>query len=573
LVEVLEWYQDNQTVAEEEGEQFERVAELFQRYRKQNKREGRELKKGLFSKILSTGIQTDGVLWWYIWEFLGWRIPRKRLCEDHGPGCGCRSPFEYIGDMFFERVGDAIVFANRTGGKTLDTAILNHLDMVFKDGCEISSAGATRDQANKMYDYFTKFHRATPVKNLLYKDSTKSASYYGNESMLSVITGSVKGLNSPHPNKARIDEVELMPWETLQEAFSMTMSSDEIKSQLVLLSTRKYDTGTFQRLLDEADARGMAVYAWCVWEVAERCERKCKKDPVYGDCPLWNHCRGICHGADGFYKIRDIIQKFRSIDEDTFEAQWLNKRPSREVLVYGREWSDELVIDPIDQEANWIVVSAIDFGSSPGHPFVYSKHYADASELARVVSESQGYYDTDSLQSGVLNKALITFYLFYEYRSVGNTMADHAEKIRSSPGYMFEEIIFADPSAKQARIDLEELYNVPTLPADNSVEDGIDAVRQQLRAVDGKSHFFIFRGYEDWDNPELRSTEWEFGNYKYPRSVEGKVIRRQPLKVNDHGMDTVRYVIKSAPAFLIRFFIPVLDDVEQGGYWYTEQKG
>ncbi|MFH1623582.1 MAG: hypothetical protein ABID54_00310 [Pseudomonadota bacterium] len=561
---------ENQQQIDED--EFHNLITLWDAYKKNHKIEAEKIDYGLFVRLVDVGIHNEEVLWWYIWEYLGWKIPRKRLCGDHGPGHGCRSPFDYVADMFFERVGDCIVFANRTGGKTLNTAILNHLDMLFKEDCEIASAGATRDQADRMYAYFTKLHRTRELKALLRKDPTRSASTYGNESMLSVITGSVKGLNSPHPNKARIDEVELMDWEVLQESFSMTMSKEDITAQQVFLSTRKYDVGTFQRLLDESRENNTSVYAWCIWEVIERCDRKCKGDPKHGDCPLWKYCKGLAHNADGFYKVSDVVRKYETMSEDTFETQWLNKRPSREVQVYGKEYDEDFHrIERIGPSGDGLlIVSGIDFGSSPGHPFVYSKYRADVAALQRAVNDSHGAYDPEVLQGGILNMALITFYLFYEYRSAGDTMADHAEKIRRSPGYVEGELIFADPSAKQARIDLEQLYNIATLPADNAVEDGIDMMRLHLRREGGEAHYYIVKGYEDWDNPELKGTDWEFNNYKYPRSLEGKVVRRQPLKINDHGMDTARYVVKSAPPFLLQYLVPVLDEVEQEGYWFEK---
>ena len=251
----------------------------------------------------------------------------------------------------------------------------------------------------------------------------------------------------------------------------------------------------------------MKIYAWCIWEILERCTRKCKGDPKYGDCPLYGECKGRAHNCDGFYKIDDLVQKWYSMSAETFETEWLNKRPSQEVLVYGKDWKDELVIELegrtpreiAEAKGPNLVVSGIDFGSSPGHPFVYSKYFACIGELrAALEALSSDFYDIEELKQGILGQALVTFYLFYEYRSSGATMRDHADKIRESPEYRENEIIFADPSAKQARIDLETLYGIPTYPADNAVEDGIDMLRLYLRQMDyggeSKSHFFIIKG-------------------------------------------------------------------------------
>jgi hypothetical protein len=535
------------------------------------------IRETLFNIFANDNLQNDEVLWFYIWEFLGFKIPRKKICDDHGPGCGSVAPFHYIADMFFDRAEDVIVFANRTGGKTLNTAILNHLDMAFKNDCEIASAGSTLDQADRLYSYFVKFHKDSLIKNLLVKDPIKKGSYYLNESMLEVITGSVKGLNSPHPSKVRIDEVELMDWDTLQEAFSMSMTKNNILSQNVYLSTRKYDLGTFQRLLDEAPERDMKIYAWCIWEALEKCTRQCVGDVEFGDCVMWDVCKGVAHECDGFYTIKDAIRKYRSMSRDTFEAQWLNQKPSQEIYVYGGRYHEDFhLIEPIARKPDWLVLSSIDFGSSPGHPFVYSKYYVDITALYKALKEDMDIFvDVDEVKAGILSRAMMTFYLFYEYRSGGKTMAEHAERIMASPEFEEGEIIFADPSAKQARIDLETLYSIYTYPADNALEDGIDMLKSHLdiRVVGGvrKAHYYIFQGYEDFDADEhLEGTHLEFKRYKYPKAMDGKPIKRVPLKMYDHGLDNARYVVKTAPAFLLEYLAPAFEEVEQGGFFFEK---
>src|SRR4030042_175516 len=113
-------------------------------------------------KDIKSGVLADNIIYF---------IPRKRFCRMHV------SPFAFVCDMFFENVRNSIAFASRTGGKTLNISILNHLDMAFKPQCEITSAGSTITQAGKMYQYFTQFHSQNHYLNdLLFKDPTKSKS-------------------------------------------------------------------------------------------------------------------------------------------------------------------------------------------------------------------------------------------------------------------------------------------------------------------------------------------------------------------------------------------------------------
>lgn len=529
----------------------------------------------LFKCLQKHGIKDDEVLWWYIWEFLGYRIPRQCTCKLFNPRFDIfdfphTDPFSYISDMFFERTRNSIAFANRTGGKTNDVAILNHLDMAFKDDCEIASAGSTLDQADRVYRYFTSFHKHPVLGTLYSKPPIKTKTFYNNGSRLEVITGTIKGLNSPHPQKARIDEVELMDWDVLQEAMSMTQSSNNIMGQLSFLSTRKYDNGTFQRLLAEAEESGMKIYAWCIWEVLEKCTRNCKDDPQYGDCPIFDKCGGMAHNCDGYYKLDDWINKAKIISKDVLIAQWLCEKPSIDELVYGGYYNSNIhcgLEKDFEPESSYIIIlSAIDFGSSPGHDFVYLKCWCDYSDLMKCLEETD---------PGQEIKFRLKFYFFYEYRSGGKTMFSHVQKIKSSPHFTKNEIIFADPSAKQVRIDLIETYNIDTYSAINAKEEGIDAVREHLQTYidysDGakeKSYIYFLKDYFDCDDNQLLSTTDEFLKYHYPKSREGKVVRRIPVEVFDHGMDTVRYIVKSAYEILPGTVIAPTEVIEQDGYWF-----
>jgi len=529
-----------------------------------------------FKTLQRCGIKNDEVLHWYILEFLGFNIPRKPVCKLHAkdhekfdyPHC---APFDYVSDMFFERVRSSIAFANRTGGKTQNVAILNHLDMAFKPRCEVGSAGAIVKQADRMYKYFLDAHRHPILKNLYEKDPTKTETYYKNGSKLETITGTKAGFNGFHGAKVRIDEVELIEWDLLQEAYSMSQSKkgeSMIVSQNSMLSTRKNSVGTFQRVLDDSEKSGAKIYCWCIWDVLEKCTRKCKDDPEHGTCPIKHHCKGIAKNCEGFYNLDDFIDKTKLLSQDVLDAQWFNKKPSMETVVYGDYWNEDVhMVDPYTKpdSDHYMVMSAIDFGASEGHDFVYQKHWVDYSDLYRALE----YGESDEELTFKLK-----FYLFYEYRSGSGTMMQHSEKIKASPEFEYGEIIFADPSAKQSRIDLYKIYNINTYEAINAVEDGIDLVKSHLEVYtdweDGakvKSNFYILENYLDCDDEKLLGTHREFTAYRYAKHVDGKVNRRVPLKIYDHGMDDVRYVVQSAYPAVQEVAIPVYEHIDRHGYW------
>jgi len=321
-----------------------------------------------------------------------------------------------------------------------------------------------------------------------------------------------------------------------------------------------------QRLLDlaAADKRkvgGFKIYNWCIWEVLERCDRECKADKKYGDCVIWEVCKGKAHrcNEDGFYQIDDFIDKVMLLDKDTLDTQWFNKRPSKQIFVYGDYWNREKhMISRFDfdmSSQNIIVIGGIDFGSSPGHPFVYKEFICDCTEFKKE-AESLNYSDQE-----IRNK--ITFYLNYEYRSGSDTLEAHANKIKKSPHWQPEMLIFADPSAKQERVDLESIYGIRTIEANNAVVSGIDNVRSHLQFRGGMAHYYIFNDYFDASDVGLVGTDVEFESYKFRRTKEGKINPKEPEKINDHGMDIDRYVISTSTVYLKEVFMPLYESIDE----------
>ena len=165
VIYCIKYYIQNTTLPDKifngeypDAEKFQFVVKVFEDILPRNKRMER-YHDDLFNHLLEHNIKDDEVLHWYIKEYLDFYIPREATCKIHNPlyhkfdypHC---APFDYISDMFFQRCRNSIAFANRTGGKTRNVAILNHLDMAFKADCEVASAGAIKDQATKVYRYF-----------------------------------------------------------------------------------------------------------------------------------------------------------------------------------------------------------------------------------------------------------------------------------------------------------------------------------------------------------------------------------------------------------------------------------
>ena len=415
---------------------------------------------------------------------------------------------------------------------TLSVSILNFLDMFFKPGCEIASAGATLAQTGRSYEYFSDFLEAEWFKrfeNRYYKtfgekfvvQTIKAKTLFASGSKLEILTGTEKGFRSPHPHKARLDEIDEMEWSLLNTAFSMTKSSNGIQAQNVFTSTRQNERGTMQKLLDEASAKGIDIYEWNIWEAVQKCPRRCVGDPKHGDCPIKAFCEGRAHSSDGFYSVTDFITKVKLLDRESWETEWLNLRPSRDKLVYSKFQNSKHVMTPEKlwkmtklnaPSIHWPRVGGIDFGSSVGHPFVYLKAF--------------------QMPNGA-------WLIYHEYYAEADLLRNHAAAIRSSPFYVTGETIYADWDA-QDRLELAAL-GVRTQRAMKDVNAGIDYVKT----------LFAGQGPANGEEPmlyiwhECRNLIEELGLYQY-NIVNGKPsIRDAPKKENDHGSDVLRYILFS----------------------------
>lgn len=261
-----------------------------------------------------------------------------------------------------------VAMANRTGGKTLDFAILNLLDLMANDNCEVASLAAIQPQAQRCYRYMMQFmKRSKFCTELLKGDPTMSKSYFKNNSLMEILVATISGVNSPHPQKVKMDEVDLIPWFILQQAFSMVQTKEGVPGVMVLGSTRKFSQGPMQRLITQGNAK---LYAWCIWEVVESFPKELAEQEyirsVFGE-----KLPEKIVEADGYYKWDDLIEIFQRLDIDIWETEWECKRPQTQGLVYPR-YDDTLNIEKdfkLDKEWKQIYVFE-DFGYAKDHPDV-----------------------------------------------------------------------------------------------------------------------------------------------------------------------------------------------------------
>jgi len=144
----------------------------------------------------------------------------------------------------------------------------------------------------------------------------------------------------------------------------------------------------------------------------------------------------------------------------------------------------------------------------------------------------------------------------YRYREIYHTkriVADHAIQIKDLSGdERFEDTVADHDAEDRATLDRA---GIGTSSAKKAVRPGIDAVTDRLKIQDdGKARLYIFRDCLVEVDEKLREAHKpiclaeEFDSYIWRKSVEGKPIKEEPVKTDDHGMDEMRYIVMQLDA-------------------------
>ena len=177
------------------------------------------------------------------------------------------------------------------------------------------------------------------------------------------------------------------------------------------------------------------------------------------------------------------------------------------------------VIDPIPIPPLWRRIRAVDFGYT--NPFV----------CLWFAMDNDG-----------------RMYLYRELYHTGRIVEDHARQIvELSQGERIEATVCDHDAEDRATL---ERHGIPTMGAKKDVSPGLQAVAQRLRvAGDGKPRLYLFRDALVERDRELAKaykplcTVDEFPAYVWQVSKDGRPVKEVPVKVNDHGMDAMRYAV------------------------------
>jgi PBSX family phage terminase large subunit len=229
---------------------------------------------------------------------------------------------------------------------------------------------------------------------------------------------------------------------------------------------------------------------------------------------LWDHARGDWTPLGVTYIARlDALTGVRL--HRLRYGRWV----AAEGIVYDG-WDRAVhLIDRFEVPANWRRIRVVDFGYT--NPFVCQWWAVDPDGR---------------------------MYLYREIYCTGRIVADHARQILAlSAGERIEATITDHDAEDRATL---EAAGIHTTAAWKAVTPGIQAVQDRLRvAGDGRPRLCLLRDslVERDDALEAAKKPWcteqEFDGYVWPKGQDGKPVKEEPVKLNDHGMDCARYSV------------------------------
>lgn len=464
--------------------------------------------------------------------------------------------------------------ANRSGAKTLISALLHLLNTLFRPGCESITVGAMEDQSRRAYTHLQnllKIHAKTDSaeKHPMVVRMTQRLSEFKNQSKVEILPGTPTAVNGPHAPKVHADEIELMDPVTYAESRNISQTAQIIdpneptgkriiQAQDWITSTRKSGGGMMQRLIDEineANRNGFEppyhLRSWCIFESAQpvpNCQvanpdlpddQKCNCDRIvkgrWEDNETPRRFSQICKGrlahSDGYLTLKDVHKSFMRNDRMTWEAQQECSKPDTGGMVL-KGWTREsrgIKYWKPDPELGHIYMS-VDFGSTDPNAVCWYQ-VLNQDVLWWGYNEDNRNKPETLLQAG----SIIAFDEIYKAEIANTTLAvlikDKEENwTEQFPSFRVVKR-FADPAAKGGRIELAKLGLSTAFYCTREVEEHIKTCNSLLD--DNKMYVDV-----------LKCPMWcdEADSWHYKKKKPGEIDDpTKPVEDFDHQMAGFRY--------------------------------
>ena len=139
-------------------------------------------------------------------------------------------------------------------------------------------------------------------------------------------------------------------------------------------------------------------------------------------------------------------------------------------------------------------------------------------------------------------------YMYREMYHTQRTVKVHSAKINELSDGEYIEATICDHDAEDRATLVEN--GIRNVGARKAVQPGIQKVQERLKlAADGRPRLFVLRdSVVEVDQSLIEAkkptcTAQEADGYIWELAKEGRASKEQPVKVDDHGMDTLRYFV------------------------------
>lgn len=309
--------------------------------------------------------ESKAALWMLVKAAFGLQLPWEPITPGHN------TPFEFLSDCFFNPGQDAAIWSCRSGIKTLTLSILAALEFMFADNLQARVLSGSEDQARNLYEYWERWcntilrgRLSGPVNRLLTRVM---------DGRLEILAASQKRVRGPKIQRLYQDEVDEIAPELTSASAGMLASTDDHPSSTRYASTWHRVNGPMGKLVAGCPGNGVKLYKWNLWEALERCQpERHEFGKGCQQCPLCKPCMdqaraigirspiGVAAKCRGLYRVEDAIKVFRKVGVETWDAEYLCRRPATAGLVY-QHFDPALHVIKAAPE-NLDVYRSIDFG-------------------------------------------------------------------------------------------------------------------------------------------------------------------------------------------------------------------
>jgi hypothetical protein len=206
--------------------------------------------------------RTDDELYELIKILWGVTIPRTPVCPEHS------TPFAALAEAYFARAPVSVWVGSRgMGGKSRTLAYLALTEAVLL-GAEINLLGGSLEQSTNIQAAMREGwdHDMAP-KHMIMVDTTTRLKLT-NRALVRPLTASERTVRGPHPQRLRLDEIDVMDLGILDSAMGQPMPGRGLDTQTVMSSTHQVPDGTMTEILTRAEEMGWPVHRWCYRETA-----------------------------------------------------------------------------------------------------------------------------------------------------------------------------------------------------------------------------------------------------------------------------------------------------------------